>query len=157
MFHNMPDLNPLKPGDVPYPQYSVTTTQTTTALQYTKGIIYTKDATGRLIIVATTLATGIFQAAVTPTLPSVIDDQIQVLGPRTRMILQVEDAAMLHEGQDVNVVANTNQVTPGAKADLLYLGKVFEIYSKDQFGTKQISILGSDMNPVFVIVETVGP
>jgi len=153
----MPDLNPLKPGDVPFPQYSVTTTQTTTAIQYTKGIIYTKDAAGRLIVVAATLAPGIFQAAVTPTLVSVVDDEIQVLGPRTRMILQVEDSITLHEGEDVLVVANTNKVTSGAKSSDLYLGKVFEVYSKDQFGTKQISIVGSDANPVFVIVETVGP
>jgi len=152
----MPNLNPLEPGDVPYPQYSVITTQNTTAIQYTKGIIYTKDNAGRLIIVGGTLAPGIFQVAATPILPSVEDDEIQVLGPRTRMILQVENLTVLHEGEDVLLVATTNKVTSGLKSDPLYLGKVFEVYTKDEFGTKQISITGSDLEPVFVIVETVG-
>lgn len=152
----MANFNPLLPGDVPYPQYSVITTQNTTAIQYTKGVVYTKDTNGRLIAVSATLAPGIYQAAVTPTLASVLDDKIQVLGPRTRMILQVEDSVTLHEGEDVIVIINTNKVTSGAKTSNLYIGKVFEIYTKDENGTKQLSVLGSDSDPVFVIVETVG-
>jgi len=157
MFHNMANLNPLLPGDVPFPQYSVTTTENTTAVQYTKGIVYTKDSAGRLVDVGTTLATGIYQAAATPTLVSVEDDELQVLGPRTRMILQVENLITLHAGEDVVVVPTTNKVDSGTKDDILHIGRVFEIYTKDAQGTKQISITGDDSNPVFVIVETVGP
>ena len=84
----MPDLNPMDPGDVPYPQYSVTTTERISdMLQITKGIVYTKDATGRLIVVATTLANGIYQAKATPLLAAVAvdDDEVQVLGTAERL------------------------------------------------------------------------
>jgi len=84
----MPNLNPLLPGDVPYPQYSVTNSQDVTAIQITKGVIYTKDANGRLIVPTTTLAPGLYQSKVTPSAVSAVDDRVQVLAPRSRIILQ---------------------------------------------------------------------
>ena len=99
----MADLNPLEPGDVSYPQYSVTTTQQISdALQITKGVVYTKDAAGRLIIVAATLAKGIFQAKATPTAPAVVAnlDAVQVLSPRSRILMN-DTVGSLVVGQDV--------------------------------------------------------
>ena len=56
----MVDQNPLEPGDVPYPQYSVTTTQPISlGVEITKGIVYTKDPAGTLNIVTSTLEKGI--------------------------------------------------------------------------------------------------
>ena len=85
----MAELNPLKTGDVPYPQYSVTVTQEIDAgVTILKGVIYTKDAAGRLIITASTLDQGIFQAKATPTAIAVVanEDAVQVLSPRSRII-----------------------------------------------------------------------
>jgi len=149
----MPELNPLKTGDIPFPQYSVTTTQITTAIQYTKGIIYTKSPTGALVVVAATLAKGIYQAAVTPPTISVDADEIQVLGPRTRILL-VDTAGGLVEGDLVNNTPNTDAVTVAANtSSVLFIGRVFEIYTKGGDGSKKKVAGTGDL----VIVETVGP
>ena len=151
----MPDFTPLVPGDDPYPQYNVTTTQKISdALQITKGVVYTKDAAGRLIVSALTLATGIFQAKATPEAPAVAanEDSVQVLGPRSRIIMD-DAVGGLVEGEDVILVANTSNVVTGAKTSDLYLGKVFEIYTKNADNTKKIVTTAGDK----VIVETVGP
>lgn len=151
----MPNLNPLETGDVPYPQYSVTTTQTIDDGEViTKGIIYTKDSLGDLIEVIGTLAKGIYQSRVTPTvnIPALEGDTVQVLGPRSR-ILMVDSAGGLVEGEDVNNTPNTDEVVTGAKASDLYLGKVFEVYTKDTQGTKKKVAAAGDL----VIIETVGP
>lgn len=149
----MADLNPMEPGDVPYPQYSVTTTQQIdNALQITKGRVYTKDGDGRLIAVTTTLSQGIFQAKATPTAVAVEanQDSVQVLSPRTRMIF-TDAVGGLVAGEDVLVVANTTNVVTGAKTSALYIGKVFEIYTRNTDSTKKIiSVIGDK-----IVVETV--
>lgn len=149
----MADLNPMVAGDVPYPQYSVTTTEPISdTLQITKGRVYTKDAAGRLIVVSTTLDNGIFQAKATPLLPAVVadDDKVQCLGPRTRMIF-TDAVGGLVPGEDVLVVANTTNIVTGAKTSALYIGKVFEIYTRNTDSTKKIVSVSSDR----IVVETV--
>lgn len=149
----MADLNPMVPGDVPYPQYSVTTTEPISdTLQITKGIVYTKDAAGRLIVVAGTLDNGIFQAKATPLLPAVVadNDSVQCLGPRTRMIF-TDAVGSLVPGEDVLVVANTPNIVTGVKSSGLYIGKVFEIYTRNTDSSKKIVSESGDR----VIVETV--
>lgn len=148
----MPNLNPLLPGDTPYPQYSVTVTQKTTAIQITKGVVYTKDGVGRLIVSALTLERGLFQSRVTPDAVSALDDGVQVLAPRSRILMQ-DIVGGLVEGDDVILTANTDQVVTGAKASLLYLGKVIEIYTKDSNGSKKQVTVAND----YVIIDTVGP
>ena len=149
----MPDFNPLEPGDIPYPQYSVTTTEPISdTLQILKGVVYTKDAAGRLIVVTTTLDNGLYQAASTPTDPAVVadEDSVQCLGPRTRMIFN-DTVGGLVPGEDVIVVANTTNIVTGAKTSALYIGKVFEIYTVNTDSTKKI-VSGSGDE---IVVETV--
>ncbi len=149
----MPDLNPMVAGDVPYPQYSVTTTEPISdTLVILKGVVYTKDAAGRLIVVTTTLDQGIYQAKATPLLPAVVadDDEVQVLGPRTRMIFD-DAVGGLVPGEDVIVVANTTNIVTGAKTSALYIGKVFEIYTRNTDSTKKIVSVSGDK----IVVETV--
>jgi len=149
----MANLNPMVAGDVPYPQYSVTTTEPISdTLVILKGVVYTKDAAGRLIVVTTTLEKGIFQAKATPLLPAVVanDDKVQVLGPRTRMIFN-DTVGGLVAGEDVIVVANTTNIISGLKSSILYIGKVFEIYTRNTDSSKKIFSESGDQ----VIVETV--
>ena len=149
----MPNLNILVEGDVPYPQYSVTTTEEISdTLQILKGVVYTKDAAGRLIVVATTIARGLFQAKATPENPADVanEDAVQVLGPRTRMILG-DQVGGLVVGDDVILVANTKNIVTGAKVSPLYVGKVFEIYTRNVDATKKKVTVATDK----VIVETV--
>ena len=149
----MPDFTPLVPGDDPYPQYNVTTTQQISdALQITKGVVYTKDAAGRLIVVATTIDQGMFQAKATPTGVAVAanQDAVQVLGPRSRIIMN-DTVGGLVVGEDVILVANTSNVVAGAKTSILYMGKVFEIYTRNTDNTEKIITVANDQ----VIVETV--
>lgn len=149
----MADLNPMVAGDVPYPQYSVTTTeQISDTLVILKGVVYTKDAAGRLIVVAATLDNGIYQAKATPLLPAVVadEDSVQVLGPRTRMIFD-DAVGGLVPGEDVIVVADTTNIITGAKSSDLYIGKVFEIYTRNTDSTKKIVSVATDR----IVVETV--
>lgn len=149
----MPDFNPMVPGDVPYPQYSVTTTEPIDdGLQITKGVVFTKDPAGRLVVVSTTLNFGIYQAKATPEAVAVQanNDEVQTLGPRTRMIL-IDSAGGLVPGQDVVVTPNTDEVVSGLKSDVLYIGKVFEIYTRSLDSTKKIIAAAGDR----VVVETV--
>lgn len=144
----MADLNPMKPGDVPYPQYSVTdTSPISDALQITKGIVYTSDGAGNLIVVSTTLAKGIFQAKATPEAPAVLanDDRVQVLLPRTRMLFD-DAVGGLVPGEDVLVVANTTNIVTGANTSPLYIGKVFEIYTRNTDSSKKkVSVAGDEI------------
>jgi hypothetical protein len=149
----MPILNPMVAGDVPYPQYSVTTTEPISdTLVILKGVVYTKDAAGRLIVVAATLDNGIYQAKATPLSPAVAadDDEVQTLGPRTRMIFD-DAVGGLVPGEDVIVVANTTNIVTGAKSSDLYIGKVFEIYTRNTDSTKKIVSVATDK----IVVETV--
>ena len=149
----MPILNPMVAGDVPYPQYSVTTTENiSNTLVILKGVVYTKDAAGRLIVVTTTFDNGLYQAKATPVAAAIVanDDKVQALGPRTRMIFD-DTVGGLVPGEDVIAVANTTNVITGAKTSALYLGKVFEIYTRNTDSTKKIVSAANDK----VVVETV--
>ncbi len=149
----MPDLNPMVAGDVPYPQYSVTVTeQISDTLVILKGVVYTKDAAGRLIVVAATLDNGIFQAKAEPLAAAVVanEDAVQCLTPRTRMIFD-DAVGGLVAGEDVIVVADTTNVVTGAKTSALYIGKIFEIYTRNTDSSKKIVSVSGDK----VIVETV--
>lgn len=150
----MPVLNPMVPGDVPYPQYSVTTTEEIDAgVTILKGVIYTKNAAGELIVAGADLSNGIFQAAATPEVaPAVEGDEVQVLGPRTRMLFE-DNVGSLVTGEDVITDPNTIRVVTGAKTATNYIGKVFEIYTRNTDATKKkVSVSGD-----FVVVETVQP
>ncbi len=148
----MPVLNPMVAGDMPYPQYSVTVTeQISDTLVILKGVVYTKAA-GRLIVVTTTLSKGIFQAKATPLAAAVVanEDAVQCLTPRTRMIFD-DAVGGLVVGEDVIVVANTTNVVTGSKTSALYIGKVFEIYTRNTDATRKIVSVATDK----VVVETV--
>lgn len=147
----MADLNPMVPGDVPYPQYSVTTTEEiSVGLAIVKGVIYTKNGTGELIVNAGDLSQGVFQAKATPEAVAVAGDKVQVLGPRTRMIF-TDAVGGLVVGEDVVTDDNTTNVVTGAKTDTSYIGKIFEIYTRNTDSSKKKITIAGDR----VIVETV--
>ena len=54
-------------------------------------------------------------------------------------------------GEDVIVSANTTNVVTGGKTSALYIGKVFEIYTRNTDSSKKIVSVSGDK----VIVETV--
>ena len=149
----MPNFNPLEAGDDPYPQYNVTTTMPISdTLQITKGVVYTVDAAGRLGVVTTTIDNGLFQAKATPVAPAVVadEDAVQVLGPRTRMILN-DQVGSLVPGEDVILVANTANIITGAKTSALYVGKVFKIYTVNSDSTNKLVSESGDK----IVVETI--
>lgn len=153
----MPNLNPLETGDIPFPQYSVTVTQEIDAtVTIIKGRIYTKNTDGELVVSTGDLTKGIYQAATTPTInvPALAGDEVQVLAPRTRMLL-VDSAGGLVEGDNVDNTTNTDEVVVAAVTTAVnYVGRVFEIYTKDSTtgSKKKVAAMGD-----LVIVETVGP
>jgi len=153
----MPNLNPLVTGDIPFPQYSVTVTQEILAgVTIIKGRIYTKNATGELVVSTGNLTKGIYQAATTPTInvPAIAGDEVQVLAPRTRMLF-VDTVGGLVEGDNVDNSTDTDAVVVVAiTTGVAYVGRVFEIYTKDSTtGNKKKVAAAGDL----VIVETVGP
>ena len=158
----MPNLNPLEPGDVPYPQYSVTTTQFINDSQaIVKGTVYSKNNAGNLVIPTTTLVSGVYQAraSVDASATAIADlDAVQVLGPRSRILMPIADGITLHEGREVILVVASNTVTTGGRNSNLYLGRVFEIYTKDADGNKQRTATGvaTVADSPLVIIETVG-
>lgn len=150
----MPVLNPLLTGDVPYPQYSVTTSPFISAgVTITKGKIYTKDGNGELVVPTTTLVKGIYQARATPTvnIPALAGDKVQTLNLRSR-ILMVDSAGGLVEGDEVVNTVDTDEVVIGDKSSVLHIGRVFEISTKDAQGTKKKVADAGDL----VIVDMVG-
>lgn len=153
----MANLNPLVPGDVPYPQYSVTVTQEIDAgVTILKGVIYTKNLDGELVVSTGDLTRGIYQAREAPfvNVPALVGDEVQVLGPRTR-ILMVDSAGGLVEGDNVNNTTNTDEVViTGVTTAVNYIGRVFEIYTKDSTTGNKKKVAGAGD---LVIVETVGP
>ena len=149
----MADLTPKVPGDTPYDQYSVTTTEPiSSSLAIVKGVVYTKDASGFLIVVVSTLANGIYQAVsdVESDASASGTNSVQCLGPRTRMLFD-DNVGGLVPGEDVILTANTTQIVTGAKSASIYIGKVFEIYTKNTDNTKKILSEVGDK----IIVETV--
>jgi len=150
----MPNFIPANPGDLVYPKYAVVTTEPiSAALQIIKGQLYTTDASANLIAVTTTLQPGFFQAADTPVAVSGAAgvDSVQVNGTRTRMLFTTQIAG-LRVGEDVKIVAASTNVVTSTKADLLYVGKIFEIYNlaSDNITPKHLTAVGDK-----VIVETV--
>ena len=153
----MANLNPLVPGDVPFPQYSVTVTQEIDAgVTILKGVIYTKNAAGELVVSTGNLTKGIYQAREAPfvNVPALAGDEVQVLGPRSR-ILMVDSAGGLVEGDNVDNTTNTDEVVVAVITTAVnYIGRVFEVYTKDETtGSKKKVAIAGDL----VIVETVGP
>ncbi len=152
----MPNLNPLVTGDVPYPQYSVTVTQEIDAgVTILKGVIYTKNTDGELVVSGGDLTKGIYQARETPTVnvPALAGDAVQVLSPRSR-ILMVDSVGGLVEGDLVDNTTDTDEVTAATTTIAnSFVGRVFEVYTKDAQGTKKKVASAGDL----VIVETVGP
>jgi len=149
----MPDFAPANPGDLVYPKYAaITTMPISAALQVDKGKVYTTDASGNLIIVAGSIADGFFQALVTPEDVSGLagEDSVQVAGPRTRMLFTTTEAG-LKLGEDVIIVADSTNVIGGAKTSVLYIGKIFEIYTLDSSQERKFITEVGDK----VIVETV--
>ncbi len=150
----MPDFTPLDPGDVPYPQYSVITTMPVSAIAIVKGVIYTVNLTsGQLEVIdaAADLAQGIFQAMADIEVAGLAgENEVQVLGPRTRMLLN-DTVGGLTIGQDVNITVGTSNIVAGDHADENYMGKVFEIYSVNADSTKKTVSESGDT----IIVETV--
>ena len=122
------------------------------ALQIVKGVLYTTDSDGRLVVFSTTFDNGLFQAKATPEAVAVEanEDSVQVLGPRSRMILN-DQVGSLVIGEDVIGVANTANIVTGAKTSAIYIGKVFEIYSVNADSTKKIISSVGDK----IVVETV--
>lgn len=149
----MPNLNPLEPGDVAFPQYSVTTTQRILAgVTIIKGRIYGKNAAGELMASGTTFS-GFYQARATPTVnvPALAGDEVQVLGPRSRMLLVDIDGGLV-EGTLVRNNADSDEVISSLiSTDNNFAGRVFEIYTKDAQGNKKIVAAAGDL----VVVETV--
>ncbi len=152
----MADLNPMVSGDVPYPQYQVVNTQNIDAgVTIIKGVIYTKNTDGELVVSGGDLTKGIYQATATPTInvPALVGDEVQVLGPRTRILME-DSAGGLVGGDNVINTTNTNEVTViGVTTGVNYIGRVFEIYTRNTDSSKKIVAAAGDL----VVVETVGP
>lgn len=158
----MPIESPLKIGDEPYPQYSVTTSEyIKQSVAITKGYIYTKDSNGRLIVpVSTTsvadLTKGIYQAKSDASAPSAEDtDRVQCLNSRSRILIKAD--ANLVVGQDVDLKSASTTTTqdkvmagvhPHTKG---HLGKIFEIYTKGTDGAIKQKTADNDL--VVVDVE----
>lgn len=145
----MPVEIPLVPGDIPFPQYSVTDSEfLKNAVPSTKGNIMTLDAAGRLIAVVGAVAIadlrrGAMQATVTVVAPTAEDtDEIQVLKKRSRIILKAD--VNLSPGDRVELKTAAGVVTPdkvqlapaGAHTDG-YLGEIFQVYTLGTDGVKK--------------------
>jgi hypothetical protein len=146
-------MSPLGIGDKPYPQdLKVKQKYITLGLAISKGLIYTSDVNGRLIVpISTTgvadLSLGIFQAADVAPAPVANDtDTVQTFTNKSRIILKAP--AGLVEGQDVELSSSGSVTTqdtcmaavfPRTKG---FLGRIFEIYTKNTNGSiKEITAL----------------
>ena len=144
----MPVETPLVPGDVPYPQYSVTDSEfVKQAVAIVKGEIYTIDAAGRLIAVTGTgavadLSAGAVQARDALAAPAAEDtDEVQVLKRRSRILMKAD--ANLVPGNLVNLKCVGGTVTPdkvqaaASPKDDGYLGTIYGIYTLGTNGAKK--------------------
>ena len=145
----MPVETPQVPGDIPFPQYSVTDSEfLKNAVPSTKGNIMTLDAAGRLIAVVGAVAIadltrGGMQATVTRVAPTAEDtDEIQLLKQRSRIILKAD--VNLSPGDEVELKCVAGVVTPD-KVQLAavagrtdgYLGRIFQVYTLGTDGVKK--------------------
>ena len=145
----MPVETPLVPGDVPFPQYSVTDSEfLKNAVPSTKGNIMTLDAAGRLIAVVgaaaiADLRRGAFQAAVTRVAPTAEDtDEIQVLKQRSRVVLKADVNISPGDAVELKTVAGVVtpdkvQLAPAGTHTQGFLGRVFQIYTLGTDGVKK--------------------
>lgn len=153
----MADLNPMVPGDVPYPQYSVTQTlELAGGDTFVKGALYLPDTNGRLVDGAPgNLDNGLYQATADAdnTAASDGENSLQILSPRTRMLFIADDDDLV-VGSDVIFTTNESDgahVDIGAKTSVLYVGKVFEIYTRNSDSSRKYVSSTGDR----VVVETV--
>ena len=153
----MADLNPMVPGDVPYPQYSVTQTLELAGGDiFVKGALYSPNGNGRLVDGdPSNFDDGLYQSAADAdnSLASDGENSLQVLSPRTRMLFIADDADLV-VGSDVIFTTNETDgahIDIGAKTSILYVGKVFEIYTRNSDSTRKYVSATGDR----VIVETV--
>jgi hypothetical protein len=136
---------------VPYPQYSITTTEELFAGNgVNKGEIHAKNATGELEFNDTDLSSGFFQVKGTVTTP-VAGDKVQVLSPGSRMILKSEVAGLV-VGNEVILGTEVDSVISGNKSSLIHVGRVFEIYTRNTDASKKKVTAAGDL----VVVETIG-
>lgn len=149
----MPDLNPLKEGDVSSVQYTTVITQPISAnLAITKGVVYTKNAAGHLIAVTDTVVKGIFQAATSaPANATAGDGKVQCLTQRSRFLKKAIVAGLV-TGDSVTIASGGASVISGAKSAANYVGTVFEIYTKDANGTAKDVSVANDL----VIIDMAG-
>lgn len=142
----MPNLTPLQLGDTPYPnRCGVIPKFITLGLAVTKGLIYTSDVNGRIIVPISTLGVadltlGAFQAMDTYPAPTTNDtDTGQFLVPASRVL--IKSPAGLVVGQEVELSSSGSVTTqdtcmiavqPKTKG---YLGRIVEIYTKNTNGT----------------------
>ena len=158
----MPVETPQVPGDIPFPQYSVTDSEfLKNAVPSTKGEIMTLDAAGRLIAVTGAVAIadltrGAMQATVTRVAPTAEDtDEIQVLKHVSRIILKAN--INLSPGDPVELLTVAGVVTPDKVALSVsprsdgYLGKIFQVYTLGTNGVKKQFTADDDL--VIVTLE----
>lgn len=149
----MADLNPMVPGDVPYPQYSVVTPiGLEVGNTFVKGELYTVNTDGLLHTAGADFTSGLLQAMADVPVAAVAGDELQVLGPRTRMILTTTEVG-LHVGDDVDGALGSTNVITAVPASGDFIGKIFEIYTKNTDATKKLVTESGDR----VVIETVGP
>ena len=123
----MPNVNPYKPGDDIFEQYSLTRTQkVATGVAITKGHLYTKNATGFLIAITASSAAivaatkGMFQAKVgvaAKTYTNAVDaPKVQCLIKGSWMILKAP--ANVIEGDKVNISIGTGTTVVPDKVEV---------------------------------------
>ena len=158
----MPNLNPKDAGDNFYPQYNRVTSESVSAITIKKGRLYTKgsaSATGNQLVApaASGFINGIYQATRAIVVAGTAGEHsVQCYGPGSRIGIPAKDAN-LHRGQLVKYNIATHDVslwsgTTGGVTPNEYAGKVgriFEIYSKDDITVEKDVTEADDM----VIVE----
>lgn len=144
----MPIETPLVPGDIPFPQYSITDSEFVKDAQaIIKGRIYTLDAAGRLVDVTgaaaiADLTRGAMQAKDKLDAPTAEDtDEVQVLKHLSRILLKAN--VNLSPGDPVELLTVGGAVTPDKVALSVsprsdgYLGKIFQVYTLGTDGVKK--------------------
>lgn len=157
----MANENPKKPGDDVFPQYSITRTlRAASAVEITKGNLYTLNSDGRLIaltassgaIASTTK--GLFQAKTSVAAVTYTDadkaPEVQCLVNGSWILMKAP--ANIVEGDRVAVAVGTGtSITPDkvevatSSSFLDYLGTVHSIYTVDDNTTPKIKTAADDL------------
>jgi hypothetical protein len=156
----MTDLNPMVPGDVPYPQYSsITSMEILPTTIVIKGHMYTTDSSGLLDNIDSggsdaQLPNGVFQAMADGNpAGATAGDTVQVLGPRSRIIMGVL-ATNIGIGEIVNLQADSDKaIVGGARYGDSFFGRVFEIYTRNADSTRKTA---TDTVDDLIVVEMIG-